>query len=247
MDQTGAAEPPSPASDHGSAPTTPTQRSRDAALAAQKAQNVETHDFTNPTLGIIRNFSRSTSASSLASQEESPPPPLPPRPQLTVLNSRPSTSHSIAHSIAPTRPQLLSKPTTQLSYATFQTRGIDLKDESSTANPRSFLGTNRASHGASDTSDSASLRSYVPAQAAGEAESILGEVMGHQEKSAHEQTLLRSLGHKFVDGEAQSMFPPDPWFEKAFSREFDEIDLLKPDMSNQGQIHPLCFQLTSAD
>lgn len=247
MDQTGDAEPQTPTSEHGSAPTTPTQKSSNASTRSKQADNVEAHDFANPTLNIIRHFSRSTSTSSIASKEETPPP-LPPRPQLGVLNSRPSTSHSTAHSIAPSRPQLLSKATTQLSYANSQARGSDSRDESLTAKPRNFLDVHLPSRGASDTEDSASVRSYAPTiDAAGEAESILGEVMESQEKSEQERALLRSLGHKLVDAEAQSIFPPDPWFEKAFDREFDNIDEMKTDGSNEGQAYVMCLQVASAD
>ncbi|KAL6707440.1 Vacuolar fusion protein mon1 [Coniothyrium glycines] len=228
MDTPGDAEPQPPACEHGSAPTTPTQQSSNASSTASRAaDSVDAHDFANPTLSIIRNFVRSPSS------HEDTPPPLPPRPQLLVLSSRPSTAHSTAHSIAPPRPQLLSKPTTQLSYPDSQPRGRAAGHFSAT-DPRSFLDTAAAAHGASDTSDSASVRSLAPALDAGaDQESILGEVLGQQEKSEQEKALLQGLGHKFADGEALSMFPADPCFDEAFDREFDEVDNMKPDGSNE--------------
>lgn len=235
MDGSGTAEPRPPAAEEQSAPATPTQGSD---VSAQKtrpktAERVDAHDFANPTLNIIHSFSRSTSASTLPSREGTPPP-LPPRPQLGVPPSRPST----AHSSAPSRPQLLSKATTQVSVVNTQAWGNESRDDSSVSpasKQRTFLDANLPAHTASDADDSASIRSYAPTtDAGGDAESILGDVMGPQEKTEQELLLLRTLGHRFVDTEAQSMFPVDPWLESAFEREFDEVDELNPDGSNEG-------------
>ncbi|CAN9092524.1 unnamed protein product [Alternaria alternata] len=231
MAETGNAEPQTPISEGPSSPTTPTQKSSNGSAKSMTGEPIEQQDFANPTLSIIRSFSRSTSTGSLASKEEAPPP-LPPRPGLGLL-SRPSTSHSTA----PGRPQLLSKATTQLSVARTQAFAIDAKDESPTSSgpkPRDVLGANLGAHNLSDADDSASIRSYAPTiDAAGYQESILGEVMGQVEKSEQEKSLLRTLGHKFVDAEAQSMFPPDPYFEAAFHREFDDVDDMAMDGSNE--------------
>jgi len=231
MAETGNAEPQTPISEGPSSPTTPTQKSSNGSAKSMTGEPIEQQDFANPTLSIIQSFSRSTSTGSLASKEEAPPP-LPPRPGLGLL-SRPSTSHSTA----PGRPQLLSKATTQLSVARTQAFATDAKDESPTSSgpkPRDVLGANLGSHNLSDADDSASIRSYAPTiEAAGYQESILGEVMGQVEKSEQEKSLLRTLGHKFVDAEAQSMFPPDPYFEAAFHREFDDVDDMAMDGSNE--------------
>jgi len=233
MAETGNAEPQTPISEGPSSPTTPTQKSSNsnASVTSTREEPIDQQDFANPTLSIIRSFSHSTSVSSLVSKEETPPP-LPPRPALGLL-SRPSTSHSTA----PGRPQLLSKATTQLSVARTQAFATEAKDESPTSSgpkSRDVLGANLASHNLSDADDSASIRSYAPTiEAAGYQESILGEVMGQAEKSEQEKSLLRTLGHRFVDAEAQSMFPPDPYFERAFHCEFDEVDDMAVDGSNE--------------
>jgi hypothetical protein len=79
--------------------------------------------------------------------------------------------------------------------------------------------------------DAASVRSFAPTIGVeAETESILGEVMGD-----HEKSLLRSLGHRFADKESESMFPPDPSFAEAFEHEFDDIDDMAADGSNEGQ------------
>ncbi|KAF1839618.1 DUF254-domain-containing protein [Decorospora gaudefroyi] len=234
MDETGHAEPPTPASGGHSSPTTPTQKSSNASFRSKKGDQTEQHDFANPTLSIIRSFSRSASESSLGSREGNPPP-LPPRPQLGLL-SRPGTSHSTA----PARPQLVSKATTQLSVANTQAFATDSKGDSPTSTvskSRNFLGVNLASRNVSDVDDSASVRSYAPTiEAGGYQESILGEIMGQEEKSEQEKSLLQTLGHRFVDAEAQSMFLPDPYFEAAFRREFDEVDQMAADGSNEEAI-----------
>ena len=245
MAETGNAEPQTPISEGPSSPTTPTQKSSNASAKSITGDPIEQQDFANPTLSIIRNFSRSTSASSVATKEETPPP-LPPRPALGLL-SRPSTSHSTAAG----RPQLLSKATTQLSVARTQAFATDAKDESPTSSgpkTRDVLGASLGAHNLSDADDGASIRSYAPTiEAAGYQESLLGEVMGQAEKSEQEKSLLRTLGHKFVDAEAQSMFPPDPYFEEAFRREFDEVDEMALDGSNEGQTHGMYLEVALAD
>ena len=132
-----------------------------------------------------------------------------------------------------------------------QAFATDAKDElptSSGPKPRDVLGANLGAHNLSDADDSASIRSYAPTiEAAGYQESILGEVMGQVEKSEQEKSLLRTLGHKFVDAEAQSMFPPDPYFEAAFHREFDDVDDMAMDGSNEGQTHGMYLDVALTD
>lgn len=185
---------------------------QDDDAGAKKADSVEQRDFANPTLNIIQSFSRtaSTSDASVASREGTPPP-LPPRP-------------TTAHSTVPPRPPLVSKATTQVSFANSQHTSVD-------------LGRNVASRTPSDADDGASIRSYMPAADTGaDAESILGDVLGAQEKSAHEKKLLlRTLGHYLGDADAENLFPPDPELEAAFDTEFDDVDDMQPDGSNEGQ------------
>ncbi|KAF2827544.1 DUF254-domain-containing protein [Ophiobolus disseminans] len=234
MPETGSAEPEGATSPSESAPYTPTQKSSNAS--SKKAdRSVSQSDFANPTLNIINSISRRASTSSvIAPSREGTPPPLPPRPQLGLLSSRPSTSHSIRKT--PSRPQLVSKATTHLSLSNGQAFASDARDDSpasSASKQRSFLGLNLTSNNTSDIDDNASVMSYMPRDGMGDTESIMGEVMGQQEKSETEKTLLRSLGHKFVDTEAQSMFPSDPQFEAAFDSEFYEVEDIKADGSNE--------------
>lgn len=215
------------------APTTgePPQRPGGASGAktstkAPKSDSSDQHDFANPTINMIRTASqKSSSYSSLTGpSREGTPPPLPPRPNL--LGSRPSTSGGGV----PSRPQLVSKATTQLSYTDTQTYSQKSSSSRSSASrpPRTFLGFSRG-HTASD-GDNESILSVAPTADAGiEAESILGDVPGGPEKS-----LLRTLGHRFSDQESESLFPPDPDFEDAFKHEFDEIENVKADGSNEG-------------
>ncbi|KAJ4348171.1 Vacuolar fusion protein mon1 [Didymosphaeria variabile] len=206
------------------------------APAPKTKDNVEQHDFANPTINIINSLSRKTSTSglSLASgvSREGTPPPLPPRPNLNLLDSasRPSTSHSVT----PTRPRLVSKATTQLSFADSANHKNESREPSSlqASKRRSYFGLNLgSSRNTSDGEDSASIASFVPAVDAGlDTESMLGEGMGD-----HEKTLLASLGHDARD--AESMFAPDPAFEQAFTKEFDEIEEMTQDGSNEGQPH----------
>ncbi|KAL1601741.1 Vacuolar fusion protein mon1 [Paraconiothyrium brasiliense] len=206
------------------------------APAPKTNDNVEQHDFANPTINIINSLSRkaSTSGLSLTSgvSREGTPPPLPPRPNLNLLDSasRPSTSHSLT----PSRPRLVSKATTQLSFADSANHKNESREPSSlhASKRRSYFGLNLgSSRNTSDGEDSASIASVVPAVDAGlDAESMLGEGTGD-----HEKALLTSLGHHARD--AESMFAPDPAFEQAFTKEFDEIEDMAQDGSNEGQRH----------
>lgn len=233
MPETGSAEREGASSPRQSAPTTPTQKSSHGP--SKKADDVVQHDFANPTLSIINSVSRRNSTSGISSpSREGTPPPLPPRPQLGFLSSRPSTSHSIRK--APSRPQLVSKATTQLSLSNGQAFGTESRDDapgSDAAKQRSFLGANQPSR-SGDPDDNASVMSYMTrAEGMGEGESILGEIMGREEKTETEKTLLNSLGHKFVDSGAQSLFPPDAQFDAAFGCEFNEIDDMDVDGSTK--------------
>jgi hypothetical protein len=218
--------------------------------APKKTDGVEQHDFANPTLGIIGNASRRASYSGATSpSREGTPPPLPPRPQRGVpsFSSRPASSHSVAR--RPSRPQLVSKATTQLSVTNTQAYGSDSRDDSispASSKPRHVL-PNLSSNATSEADDSASIRSDAPTIAEAGGESILGEIVDTTEKSRQEETLLRSLGHRFNDAERQSMFPPDPDFESAFGREFDDVDDMAADGSNEGQRDVRCPCLLCTD
>ncbi|KAF1920387.1 trafficking protein Mon1-domain-containing protein [Ampelomyces quisqualis] len=233
MPETGSVECDGASSWPQSAPTTPTQKSSHGSL--KKADDVAQHAFANPTLSIINGISRRTSTSGISSpSREGTPPPLPPRPQLGFLSSRPPTSHSLRK--APSRPQLVSKATTQLSLSNGQAFGTESRDDapaSDAAKQRSFLGVSRPSR-ASEADDNASVVSYMTrAEGVGEGESILGEMTGREEKTETEKTLLKSLGPNFIDSGAQSLFPPDAQFDAAFNREFDEMEDINGDGSNE--------------
>lgn len=235
MSESASAE--SPAADSAPQPSPP--RKRDNA--------VEQHDFANPTLSIIHSLSRKTSTSALSTiSRESTPPPLPPRPRnITLLDSRPTTSHSTG----PTRPQLVSKATTQLSYADSQVHQNEARESSPASRPpkaRSYFGLNLgSSRNTSDVEDTASVRSVAPTLDGGlEAESMLAGVVGESDKS---KPLLRSLGHGFADRQSDTLFPPDADFEAAFNTEFEDVDEIQADGSNEGQGPLLYLGVACAD
>lgn len=219
--------------------------------APQTKDAVEQLDFANPTLSIIGNASRSPSYSGATSpSREGTPPPLPPRPQLAVpaLSSRPPSSHSVRRALS--RPQLVSKATTQLSVTNTQAFASDARGDSASpasSKPRQTLPDQSPNNAPSDASDSASLKSYAPTLAGVGGESMLGDMMGTGDASRQEATLLRSLGHRFDDSEAQSMFPPDPDFESSFDREFQDVDDMAADGSNEGQFAVRCRSCARTD
>ena len=225
-------EPPSAEPSQSDALSEGSQSNAPPSPAPKATDNVVQQDFANPTLSVIDSLSRKPSTSGLSHasatvSREGTPPPLPPRPNLGLLESRPSTSHSVRMG----RPNLVSKATTQLSFAD----SANHQNESRAPSPsraskaRSYFGLNLGSKQTSDADDSASVRSVLPAADVGlDAESMLGEGMGE-----HEKPLLASLGYNTQD--AESMFAPDPAFEQAFEAEFDEIEDMAQDGSNEGQ------------
>ncbi|KAF2869074.1 trafficking protein Mon1-domain-containing protein [Massariosphaeria phaeospora] len=210
----------------------PTKSSSSSSSTPQKSDHVEQQDFANPTINVIQSTSPRTSASGVSStSREGTPPPLPPRPRnKSFLDSRPSTSHSTT----PTRPQLVSKATTQLTLSDTQTYSDQSKGESpgsSTSHARNFIGLNR-SRKDSDVEDSASVRSFAPTIDAGlDAASILGDAAGD-----HETSLLLALGHRFGSKDPASLFAPDSDFEDAFEGEFDEIEDMEANGSNEESV-----------
>lgn len=247
MSESGKAAPQSyPSPNDGDAPT-PTPTPTPAKDGDGDGDRVEQLDFANPTLSIIaRNASSSRrpsystiGATSTSPSREGTPPPLPPRPQLQlgVHSSRPPSSHSVRRT--PSRPQLVSKATTQLSITNTQAFGSDSRDDAASlapAQPRLVLPT-LASEALADAEDDTSVKSDVPTISEVGGESMLGEIVAATEKkSEHDEVLLRSLGRRFEDAEAQSLFPPDPDFEAAFDQEFDDVADMAADGSNEGQL-----------
>ena len=134
--------------------------------------------------------------------------------------------------MVPDRPHLVSKATTQLSFADSSNHQNESRapSPSRASKARAYFGLNLgSSKNTSDADDSASIRSVIPPSEVGlDVESILGEGMGD-----HEKPLLVSMGHHAED--AESMFAPDPDFEQSFATEFDDIEEMAQDGSNEGQ------------
>lgn len=126
----------------------------------------------------------------------------------------------------------MSKATTQLSFTDTQTYSDDSKIESSSSNasrPRNFFSLNLARSRAASDEDAASVTSAIPPDGGVDAESILGEVLDRRDDS-----LLRTLGSRFRSQESESVFSAEPDFDEAFRHEFDEIDEMASDGSNEG-------------
>ena len=78
-----------------------------------------------------------------------------------------------------------------------------------------------------------SIKSFAPTiEIGGYAESLLGEVLDGQDKR-----IFKSLGRRCdsLSGHSERIFPDDPEFEDAFEHEFDEVEEMKADGSNEGQ------------
>ncbi|KAF2501421.1 DUF254-domain-containing protein [Lophium mytilinum] len=200
----------------------------------QSGDSIGKKDFaTENSIGNENGASTATSVEEQPSREGTPPP-LPPRPKnLQLLDGRPQTSGSLKVS----RPSLQSKATTQLSFADTQSYSDESRDTISTdaGKLKSFthLGKDRIG---SDADDSISIKSFAPTiDIGGDAESLLGEVLGDQEKD-----VIKVLGKQFdgMSGLSISdvLFSEDAQFSQAFEHEFDEIEDMAADGSNEEAI-----------
>ncbi|KAF2278429.1 DUF254-domain-containing protein [Westerdykella ornata] len=216
MDHTGSAGP----HPHSEAP----DKARGGQASAPKGEDGVGEHVSNHTLSVIRSASQKSSSNNLtAVSREGTPPPLPPRPKtLSLLDSRPSSSHAGT----PPRPQLVSKPTTQLSYSDTQFYSTESKYESSSSSA-----SRRIRGRATSDVDTASVQSIMPGrEQSEETESMLGEVIGEH------QTLFQALGDRFQSQEVESLFPSDPEFEQAFKHEFDEIENIDARGTNEESV-----------
>ena len=221
--------------DGSAKPQTPASLGNSPANSAngipKRDDGIDKKDFGSHMTNIEQSRVPSTSASEEQPSREGTPPPLPPRSKnLQLLDGRPQTPGSLNLS----RPPLQSKATTQLSLADTQSYGDESKDTvfSDVSKQRSYLGLG-VNRSVSEADDSASIKSFAPTiEIGGYAESLLGEVLDGQDKA-----IFKSLGHRFdsLSGHSERIFPDDPEFEDAFEHEFDEVEEMKADGSNEGQ------------
>ncbi len=162
---------------------------------------------------------------------EEKPPPLPPRPMnLALLDDRPPTSGSLKIR----RPQLQSKATTALSFAGVQGQPNVGGDGESYSSPGSRQASVRylkrpVGFGGSAIDDSASIKSSAPTFGARQdVESLLGEALVDNEPRGWSFLAPSNTASQ------EALFPDDPIFELDFSHEFDPVEELKADGSNEG-------------
>jgi hypothetical protein len=222
--------------DGSAKPQTPASLGNSPANSAngipKRDDSIDKKDFGSHMIDVEQSRVPSTSTGGERPSREETPPPLPPRPKnLQLLDGRPQTSGSLN----PSRPPLQSKATIQLSLADTQSYSDKSKDtvSSDASKQMSYqgLGVNRSG---SEADDSASIKSFAPTIGiGGDAESLLGEVLYGQDK-----VIFKSLGHRFgsLSGHSERIFPDDPEFEDAFEHEFDEVEEMKADGSNEGQM-----------
>lgn len=219
--------------DGSAKPQTPASLGNSPANSAngipKRDDSIDKKDFGSHVVDVEQSRVPSTSTGEEQPSREGTPPPLPPRPKnLQLLDGRPQTSGSLN----PSRPPLQSKATIQLSLADTQSYSDEPKDtvSSDASKQMSYqgLGVNRSG---SEADDSASIKSFAPTIGmGGDAESLLGEVLYGQDKA-----IFKSLGHRLgsLSGHSERIFPDDPEFEDAFEHEFDEVEEMKADGSNE--------------
>ncbi|KAF2815057.1 DUF254-domain-containing protein [Mytilinidion resinicola] len=210
----------------------PATSTSQAEATLQSSDSVGTKDFAAESNTVDRNELSTATSEQEQSSREGTPPPLPPRPKnLQLLDGRPRTSGSLKVS----RPSLQSKATTQLSFADTKSYSDESRDTISpnAGTQKSFTNLGKDRIG-SDADDSLSIKSFAPTLDIGlDAESLLGEVLGDQEKD-----VIKVLGKPFdgMSGHSDILFSEDPQFAKAFEHEFDEIDDMAADGSNEEAI-----------
>ncbi|KAI9781168.1 MAG: Vacuolar fusion protein mon1 [Geoglossum umbratile] len=174
------------------------------------------------------------------------PPPLPPRPRgFQISQGRPMTPSTSLYSSASPRPSLQSKATTALSLPDIHTQSFPdgSRGTYATAPARPATGFNAdfspadyrsgtSTRNPSVYGDTTSIRSYAPTlQAGGDIESLMGEVLG----SGHENPAWKLLTSQ-LESEApfSQLSEEDKEFENKFAEEFNEIEDLNADGSNEG-------------
>ncbi|KAI9868718.1 MAG: Vacuolar fusion protein mon1 [Trichoglossum hirsutum] len=185
-----------------------------------------------------------------AFDEEALPPPLPPRPQISP--ERPTTSSTSLYHPATSIPSLQSKATTALSFTDIHTQSFPdgSRGTYATSSARSVAGFSAdispagyrsgasTSRNASEYGDSASIKSYVPTLlGGGDIESLIGDVLD----SGQESSPWRLLNSQVESENPLSQLPEEETeFEVKFAEEFNEIEDLSADGSNEGM--SLLFQ-----
>ncbi|KAJ9665992.1 Vacuolar fusion protein mon1 [Coniosporium apollinis] len=206
----------------------------DANIKPQDVNNMD-EDRNKNTLAVYVQDTTSGSASPNINpvSREGTPPPLPPRPRHQLLEERPTSSGTLKLPKSGGRPSLQSKATTALSQQDIQSFYNGGKEVHSKPASRQLSFTNFGfgiSRSGSDADDSASVKSFAPTLEAGaDVESLLGEALQDQETPA-----WKAMGFR-PDGlhSEETLFAEDPYFERAFKHEFDEVDEMKPDGSNE--------------
>lgn len=175
--------------------------------------------------------------------EEDAPPPLPPRPnKLDLLAERSpiSASGSLRLPRRASRPQLQARPTTALSLADAHTTthhdGTLARSGSRTVSRKASAATlgRAASRVGSDMDDSSSVRSYAPSlDYGGHAESLLGDILADQATPAW-KALSAQLEVEDPFERLEHVFDEDDLFSARLHHEFDALEELRADGSNEG-------------
>ncbi|KAI9834966.1 MAG: hypothetical protein M1819_002689 [Sarea resinae] len=185
-----------------------------------------------------------SSSQSQVGQEQENAPPLPPRrpSNLQLLDEQPpAPKGGLQVPRTSPRPALQSKATTALSLTDIQTQsyGDGSRETYSTPNAKDTSAQSAKGYGSgrfssragSGSEDTASVRSYGPTlESAGDVESLLGEVLG----SEHQSVAQNMIGARM--GTANTFDAPmieDNDFEESFSHEFEELEEIKQDGSNE--------------
>lgn len=184
-----------------------------------------------------RSSSRAASTADFASRETTPPP-LPPRPKNRALSRRGSLTsiRSFRPGTSAGRPQLQGKATIALSL-----EDVNAISHGASASrppgPRHAGGATHERHFSKSNSefdDSTSVQSNVPVLEAGmDMESILGEVLPDRTAAAWEAGNVEGDVEK---RSAMPIFDDDEHFEREFAHEFDELEAVKDDGSNEAMV-----------
>lgn len=204
----------------------------DAAIAGLDPVNADT--LSSPTTTTDKASSSGRGTENHEISRESTPPPLPPRP------ANLQKSGSFIGLRTPTRPQLQSKATTALYlkdvesqvHSASPSRLYPSSAHRTASRQRSFTNFGRyVSRNGSDVEDNASVKSYAPTlELNGDLESLLGEATAEHQSPAWKADTEHWETLKMF----QALLPEDVEFERSFTREFEDIDELDSDGSNEG-------------
>lgn len=204
--------------------------SEDAKITVQPMEDMSNNETPQSLSGAP-----STTGGSQTVSRATTPPPLPPRPRNKAVSRRASLAsiRSFRPGTSNSRPPLQGAATTALSLEDVNvvSHGVPVNASPVPRQVSTTMAVRNASKSGSDFDDSASMISNLPVlDASMDMESILGEVLQERRDAGWHPDLDQI---DMVNRKSKPLFDDDEGFERMFAHEFDELETVKDDGSNE--------------